>query len=168
MRTVVAPAAVVAKSTISLDELVEDRYIELYKPERRPTCVQVPYMSRMLRFFDRQGAANAEELRHPHARELARAHVARGFAGTFVHATWPQIARGVGFPVSGMGAKQIAHRYESRVKRTTRYLARAGFVDGPTSDGASPWDVVYEGRESVGILVRLPAGVAQLVRAAES
>lgn len=131
-----------------------------YKPERRPTCVQLDYMEAELRFLARGTVFDTNLLSHAQARELAEAHVERGFDGSFVHATWPQIARGVGFPVMGLGAQQIKDRYGSRVERTMAYLTRAGLVDG--------WDPVYEGREPVGILVRLPAGVAQLVRAAES
>jgi hypothetical protein len=113
--------------------------------QSKPTCTQLEYMGRMIGYLVRV-AVDAGE----------------GDGRTFVRTTWPQLAKGVGFPVMGMGVQQIEDRYQSRVVNTMRYLMReeVGLVDG--------WEPVYEGREPVGILVRLPAGVAQLVRAAES
>lgn len=137
MASVAEPKAVVAHTT-SLARRIEADYQRHYKPQRRPTCVQLDYMERLLRY-------------------LARHAVTDDHGRTSVRTTWPQLAKGVGFPVNGMGAKQIEDRYGSRVKNTVGYLMRARYVDG--------WDVVYEGRKPTGILVRLPAGVAQLVGA---
>ncbi len=101
----------------------------------RTTCVQLDYMERQLRFL----------LRHAVTDEQDR---------TFVRTTWPQIAKGVGFPANGMGAKQINRVFGSRVENTMRYLVRAGYVEG--------WEPVYEGREPTGILVRLARGCSSV------
>lgn len=79
-----------------------------------------------------------------------------------IHTTWPQLAKAMGFPVAGMTVRAIKDRYGSRIERTMRYLIAAGWVEG--------WDVAYDGRETIGILVRLApkgcrADVAQLARA---
>lgn len=130
-----------------LERLASD-YMRGAKVSRRPTCVQLPRMWDAWAFLSRKAVADPGLLHHPEAERLARGHVADdGFTGTFVHTTWPQLAEGVGFPVIGMGAKRIADRYESRLKCTVRYLMAAGRVAG--------WDVIYEGREPIGILVRV-------------
>jgi hypothetical protein len=80
--------------------------------------------------------------------------------GDAFHTTWPQLAKALGLPVQGLRVQQIKDRYETAVKRSMTYLMEANCVSG--------WEVAYDGEEPTGILVSLPAGVAQLVRAAES
>jgi hypothetical protein len=128
------------------EEHLEAEYLRRTGIQRRMTCVQRPYCWNLARTIvcmaDKKGLAPNEE----------------GLLN--IDTTWPQLASALGFPTKGMNVSQIADRYETRIKRSMRYLIAAGYVDG--------WDVKREGREPTGILVRVPAGVAQLVRAAES
>src|SRR6185437_3179477 len=71
--------------------------------------------------------------------------------------TWPDVIEAVGFPTMGMSRDEIRRRYGSRVRNTMDYLIRAHLVD--------VYEVRISGRQPVGILVSLPAGVAQSVQA---
>jgi hypothetical protein len=133
-------------SSRELEQLASD-YMRGAKVARRPTCVQLPRMGAIWAYVTRRSIADPENLRHPDARRLARRHVERGFGGTFVHTTWPQLAEAVGLTPIGMGAKRAGQLFESRLRATMSYLIAAGCVEG--------WDVIHEGREPVGILVRV-------------
>ncbi len=117
---------------------LEAAYMEHTGVQRRPTSVQLDRMVDLIGVLARN---------QPHN-------------GGARHWTWPQLATALGFPVMGMSVQEIEDRYKTRVTRTMGYLVAAGYVNG--------WEVAYQGREPVGILVGLPAGVAQSVRAAES
>jgi hypothetical protein len=72
----------------------------------------------------------------------------------------PQFARALGLPYDGT-VKGARSRYRDQFVRSLGYLQRMGWVESV--------EAVYEPNgEGRGILVRLPAGVAQSVRAAES
>jgi hypothetical protein len=118
------------------------------KVARRPTCVQLPRMGIVWQALTHKSIADPEDLHHPGAERLACGHIEHGFDGKFVHTTWPQLAEAIGLSPIGMGAKRAGQLYESRLRYTVGYLIDAGWVSG--------WDIVYEGREPVGILVRLP------------
>jgi hypothetical protein len=115
---------------------VEALYMARTGVQRRPTCVQLERMMKLMGI-------------------LARVDREGGFLWT-----WPKLARAMRFDVAGLGAKEINRRFQTSVERTMRYLVKAGLVDG--------WEVAYRGREPIGILVALPAGVAQSVRASRS
>lgn len=106
--------------------------------ERRPTCVQLPRMMVGMKVLARRDPGD----------------------GTPVHWTWPQLARAMGFDVAGLSASQIDKRFTTAVERTLRYLIKAGLVEG--------WETAFRGREPIGILVTLPAGVAQSVGSSRS
>lgn len=118
-----------------LEAKIEAAYIAGARVQRRPTCVQLERMTEMAKVLARQDPLD----------------------GSAVHWTWPQLARAVGLPVMGMSVREIKVRFGVQIKRTMRYLMAAGYVTG--------WEIKYDGREPEGILVALPAGVAQLVRA---
>lgn len=122
----------------ALERRIEAEYMRRTGVQRRPTCVQLERMVLLARILSRKDPLD----------------------GSPVQWTWPQLAKAVGFPVMGMSTQAIKDRYETAVKRTMTYLVDAGYVTG--------WEISYEGasREPNGILVSLPAGVAQLVRAA--
>jgi hypothetical protein len=120
----------------ALERRIEAEYMARTGVQRRPTCVQLERMVLLARILSRKDPLD----------------------GSPVHWTWPQLAKALGFPVMGMSTQGIKDRHETAVKRTMRYLVGAGYVTG--------WEVKYDGREPTGILVTLPAGVAQSVRAA--
>jgi hypothetical protein len=119
----------------ALESRIEAAYMDAAGVQRRPTCVQRERMTDLAKILARHDPMD----------------------GSPVHWTLPQLARALGFPVMGMSIREINDRYANRVKRTLRYLMTAGYVTG--------WEVAMNGREPVGILVSLPAGVAQSVRA---
>ncbi len=80
--------------------------------------------------------------------------------GTIViHRSVPQLIRGMGLP-TGPTVRAIQKRWTSQVKRWIRYLEPLGisYETAPAGPGG----------RGTGILIRIPAGVAQSVRAAES
>ena len=79
--------------------------------------------------------------------------------GLEVHRSWAQIVRGLGWPSTGTirGDRQ---RYRNNIANRLDYLTEIGWLEG--------WEPVYDARgESSGIVIRLRAPVAQLVRAAD-
>jgi hypothetical protein len=80
--------------------------------------------------------------------------------GTIViHRSVPQLIRGMGLP-GGPNIRSTQQRYRNQIYRWVRYL-------GPRGVTAEEAPRAPDGR-GTGILVRIPAGVAQSVRAAES
>jgi len=77
-----------------------------------------------------------------------------------LHRTWRQLSRGVGWAEKGMTVAEVHNRFKSQWHRTLDYLVVAGRIDG--------WAPIYEGRESTGVMIRIPAGVAQSVQATRS
>jgi hypothetical protein len=121
---------------VSLDSLVEARYIERYKPQRRPTCVQVPYMSKTLDYLV----------------DLAVAADGR----MFVRLTRPQVARAIGLAPKDMGAKMIDRKYARQISNTLKYLERAEFIECS--------EPIYRGKEPDGLKVWLAPGTVDEVR----
>lgn len=81
--------------------------------------------------------------------------------GLTVHRTWRQFARGLGLADERTTVDEVETRFRGTLRNRLRYLELTGFVES--------WEAIYDGRgESTGILVRLPAGVAQSVRATPS
>ena len=81
--------------------------------------------------------------------------------GLAIHRSKPQMVRGFAehcgwelFPT----VKQLEHAYGHRVKRLLRLFTRMGWLEGAEAQ--------WEGPQSTGILLRVPAGVAQSVQAA--
>jgi hypothetical protein len=124
----------------TLEVEIEAKYLSNTGVQRGMTYVQRPRCAQLLQILARKAPPD----------------------GSPLHTTWPQLAGALGFPIMGMSVSEIGRRYETRISNSMRYLVAAGYVE--------PWAVSYEGhtREPNGILVRLPAGVAQSVRAAES
>lgn len=121
-----------------LEQRIESAYMAKTGVQRRPTCVQLERMVELAKVLARRDPLD----------------------GSSVHWTWPQLAEAIGFPVMGMSKREIKVRWGVQLERTMRYLMAAGYVTG--------WEISYEtgSREPNGILVSLPAGVAQLVQAA--
>jgi hypothetical protein len=76
-----------------------------------------------------------------------------------IHRSVPQLIRGMGLP-NGPTVERTHQRWRNQVYRWGRYLAPLGITvqEAPKA---------RDGR-GTGILIRIPAGVAQSVRAAES
>jgi hypothetical protein len=79
------------------------------------------------------------------------------FRGGEIETNIPELARLLGLPITGLDADQIAIKWGTAIRNTLAYLQRSGLIEG--------WRPTPTRR---GILVDLRAGVAQLVRAAES
>jgi hypothetical protein len=75
--------------------------------------------------------------------------------------TWHELADELGYPTAGLTDRQIRNRYRARIANWLMYLTRWGLLDGYRAE----WEPNGEGRC---IVIGLPAGVAQSVRAARS
>lgn len=87
-------------------------------------------------------------------RLLARLEAREGYG---IHRTWRQLSRGLGWAEKGMTVAEVHNRFKTQLHNTLGYLERIGWIDG--------WEPIVEGREHTGVMIRVPAGVAQLVRA---
>lgn len=88
-------------------------------------------------------------------RTLSRDQSRKGDQLTY---TWRQLAGALGKPVEGLSQRQARDRYRGPIRHTLLYLIEWGYVAG--------FEALYEPNgEGRCILIRLPAGVAQSVRA---
>ncbi len=89
--------------------------------------------------------------------------------------SWPQViltlAPHMGWCVEGLTARQLKDKFQRRAERLFKYLSWVEYLEVPPGGLGpdKPWRPCY-GEDSAGdgILLRVPAGVAQSVRAAES